>query len=116
MDVPQLFDLARDPLEMQNLAGKTETAHIEADLQQEVSKRWNLDDLNSTVLSSQKRRRWIQQQLSEGDRPAWDFQPFTDASKQFVRGGKQSSPTLVKGLARFPFVRPKSPDTPRDPS
>ena len=116
VDVPQLFDLARDPLEMQNLAGKTETAHIEADLQQEVSKRWNLDDLNSTVLSSQKRRRWIQQQLSEGDRPAWDFQPFTDASKQFVRGGKQSSPTLVKGLARFPFVRPKSPDTPRDPS
>ena len=116
VDVPQLFDLARDPLEMQTLAGKTETAHIEADLQQEVSKRWNLDDLNSTVLSSQKRRRWIQQQLSEGDRPAWDFQPFTDASKQFVRGGKQSSPTLVKGLARFPFVRPKSPDTPRDPS
>ena len=46
----------------------------------------------------------------------WDFQPFTDASKQFVRGGKSSSPTLVKGLARFPFVSPKLPDTPREPS
>jgi len=31
-----------------------------------------------------------------------------------VRGGGQSSPTMVKGLARFPYIAPKPPDRPRD--
>jgi choline-sulfatase len=113
-DPPQLFNLASDPLEMTNLAGLEDTRQIEAELHAEVDRRWKLDELNSNVLSSQKRRRWIQQQLSSGEREAWDFQPFTDASKQFVRGGNQSSPTQVKGRARYPYVSPKSPDTPRE--
>ena len=69
--------------------------------------------LNADVLSSQKRRRWIQDQLNSVDSKPWDYQPFTDAAKQFVRGGKNSSPTAVKGRARYPFVTPKAPDTPR---
>lgn len=116
VDPPQLFDLASDPLELQNLAGRVETKQIEAELQEEVNKRWKLDELNSAVLSSQKRRRWIQQQLSSVERAGWDFQPFTDASKQYVRSGKQSSPTEVKGRARYPYVSPKLPDTPREPT
>jgi choline-sulfatase len=116
VDPPQLFDLASDPLELHNLAGREETKQIEAELHDEVSKRWKLDELNSNVLSSQKRRRWIQPLLSSVERNTWDFQPFTDASKQYVRSGKQSSPTQVKGRARYPYVSPKLPDTPRDPT
>ena len=46
-----------------------------------------------------------------GAAPMWDFQPFQDASKQYLRSG--NSPTHVKGLARSPFVSPKRPDHPR---
>ncbi len=116
VDAPQLFDLANDPLELHNLAGSAQVNHIETDLQAEVNKRWNLNDMNADVLSSQKRRRWIQDQLNSVEGKSWDFQPFTDASKQFVRGGKNSSPTAVKGRARYPFVSPKAPDTPRESS
>ena len=116
VDPPQLFDLATDPLELRNLAGSAKLEQIQAALQTEVDKRWNLDGINSDVLGSQKRRRWIQNQLNSVESKPWDFQPFTDASKQFVRGGKNSSPTAVKGRARFPFVSPKSADTPREPT
>lgn len=116
VDPPQLFDLAGDPLELHNLAGRAEVKQIQAALQGEVNKRWKLDEINADVLSSQKRRLWIQDQLNSVESKSWDFQPFADASKQFVRGGKNSSPTAVKGRARFPFVSPKVPDTPREPT
>jgi choline-sulfatase len=116
VDPPQLFNLAQDPLELHNLAGSDSVQAIEKDLLAEVSQRWDLEALNLAVLSSQKRRHWVQAQMSTGDAKPWDFQPFTDASKQYVRGGKQSSPTMVKGLARLPFVSPKAPDTPREPT
>jgi choline-sulfatase len=115
-DSPQLFDLGTDPLELTNLAGRAEVSAIQIDLENEVSKRWNLKQINTDVLGSQKRRRWVQDQLNSVESKPWDFQPFTDASKQFVRGGKNSSPTAVKGRARFPFVSPKAPDTPRQTS
>jgi choline-sulfatase len=114
VDPPQLFDLATDPLELHNLAGSVEIKEIQNALESEVHKRWKLEAINADVLGSQKRRRWIQQQLNSVESKPWDFQPFSDASKQFVRGGKNSSPTAVKGRARLPFVSPKVPDTPRE--
>jgi choline-sulfatase len=114
VDPPQLFDLAADPQEMNNLAEQPAYAAVRAQLQAEVDARWNVEQLNTDVLRSQRRRRWIQDRFSSGDYPAWDYQPFSDASKLFVRGGGQSSPTMVKGLARFPFVPAKPPDSPRE--
>jgi choline-sulfatase len=115
-DDTQLFDLADDPLELNNLAGHPDMSVIQSDLEREVGQRWNLQQIHADVLGSQKRRRWVQDQLNSVESKPWDFQPFTDASKQFVRGGKNSSPTAVKGRARFPFVSPKAPDTPRQAS
>jgi choline-sulfatase len=112
-DPPQLFDLAADPLEMNNLAPRVEFDALRAGLQAEIDSRWDLERLNTDVRRSQKRRRWIQQQLASGEYPAWDHQPFVDASAQFVRGGGRSSPTMVKGLARFPYVEPKPAERPR---
>ena len=114
VDPPQLFDLVADPLELNNLAARADFAPVRAQLQADVDARWDVERLNDDVLRSQRRRRWIQDRLSSGDYPAWDYQPFVDASAQFVRGGGQSSPTMVKGLARFPYVAPKAPDCPRD--
>jgi choline-sulfatase len=113
-DPPQLFDLAADPLELNNLADRVDLAATRAQLQAEVDSRWDIERLGEDVLHSQRRRRWIQDRLASGDYPAWDYQPFFDASAQFVRGGGQSSPTMVKGLARFPYVPPKPADRPRE--
>ena len=114
VDPPQLFDLAADPLELNNLAQRAELAAVRTQLQADVASRWDVERLNDDVLRSQRRRRWVQDRLTSGDYPAWDYQPFVDASAQFVRGGGQSSPTMVKGLARFPYVAPKPTDRPRD--
>lgn len=111
----QLFDLQADPLEKKNLSGLPEFAEIEKSLQEEIAKRWDLHKLNKDVLESQRRRFWLQQRLLSAEYRPWDFQPHVDASAQYVRGGGSSSPTLVKGLARFPFLAPKQPDTPRAP-
>ncbi len=113
-DPPQMFDLAADPLELDNLAERSDLAATRAQLQAEVDSRWDIERLGDDVLDSQRRRRWIQDRLASGDYPAWDYQPFVDASAQFVRGGGQSSPTKVQGLARFPYVAPKPADRPRE--
>ena len=113
-DPPQMFDLAADPQELNNLAQRPDLAAVRSQLQAEVDARWNVERLRDNVLLSQRRRRWIQDQLASGDYPTWDYQPFVDASTQFVRGGSQSSPTMVKGLARFPYIAPKPADRPRD--
>ena len=74
-------------------------------------KRWDPVTLKADIIASQQRRHFLQKTMQAGAAPMWDFQPFQDASKQYLRSG--NSPTHVKGLARFPFVSPKPPDHPR---
>ena len=76
----------------------------------------NIETLGSSpiekdIIASQQRRHFVQRVLVKGNCKPWDFQPTFDASKQYLRTG--NSPTAVKGLARYPFVSPKKPDTPR---
>ena len=69
---------------------------------------------SSRSLESQRRRRFVQQVLLTGDRSPWDYQPATDASKQYVRSSITTSTTLTKGLARYPYMEPIPPDFPRE--
>lgn len=113
-DPPQLFNLDADPLELINLASRSEVQSIETELRDDAQHNWDLSRLHADVLASQHRRRWVQQQRLAGGHIGWDYQPYVDASHQFVRSGGQSSPTMVKGLARFPYVEPKPADDPRE--
>ena len=80
-------------------------------MKKEILKRWDPKKLKEDIIASQQRRHFIQRILMKGTTRPWDFQPKFDASKQYLRTG--NSPTAVKGLARYPFTKPKEPDNPR---
>jgi len=111
-DPDQLYDLSRDPDEIENLAGRPGYEEIEAALRVELRRVWDPEQLAADVRASQKRRHFLHKvRLAAGFRP-WDFQPFKDATQQYVRSG--GSPAAVKGRARYPAVAPTPVDTPRN--
>jgi choline-sulfatase len=52
----------------------------------EVARQWDLPRLQTQVLHSQRRRRFVYQALTTGQVTPWDFQPYEDASKRYYRG------------------------------
>jgi len=55
------------------------------------------------VCLSQRRRRLVDAALSKGKIHAWDFQPFHNASKQYIRNTMDLDD--LEARARFPSVR-----------
>ncbi len=104
-DPDQLYDVARDPGERSNLAALPKHAGQVAEFRAEVARRWDLPRLDAAVRGSQRRRRLIDAALTKGDVRAWDFQPFRDASKQYMRNSIDLD--ALEAMARFPpVVRP----------
>jgi choline-sulfatase len=110
-DPSMMYDLENDPHELNNLCEDPAYSDRAKVMEAEVLKRWDPVTLKADIIASQQRRHFLQKTMQAGAAPMWDFQPFQDASKQYLRSG--NSPTHVKGLARFPFVSPKRPDHPR---
>ena len=103
-DPDQLYDIARDPGERVNLAAAPEQAERVAALRAEVARRWRLDALDAEVRASQRRRRIVDAALNQGEPKSWDFQPFTDAAKSYVRNTIPLDD--LEAMARFPRVEP----------
>ena len=101
-DPDQLYDLGRDPGERHNLAVEAAQAQLVAAFRAEVAKRWDLATLDAEVRASQRRRRLVDAALSKGENRAWDFQPFRDASKQYMRNSMDLDD--LEATARFPGV------------
>ena len=104
-DPDQLFDLSHDPGERDNLADNPASAALVADFRAEVGKRWDLAELDARVRESQRRRRLIDAALSKGKIHPWDFQPFRDAARQYVRNSMDLDD--LERSARFPPVVPR---------
>jgi len=68
----------------------------------EVARRWDLAALDATVRESQRRRRLVDSALTRGAIRAWDFQPFRDASRQYMRNSMDLDD--LEAMARFPRV------------
>jgi choline-sulfatase len=102
VDSDQLFDLTRDPGERDNLTDNPSHANLVAEFRAEVGKRWNLAELDARVRKSQRRRRLVDAALNKGKIQAWDFQPFRDASRQYVRNSMDLDD--LEAMARFPPV------------
>jgi choline-sulfatase len=83
-DPDQLYDVGADPKELHNLIDRPEQAGRVAVLRQEVAARWNFDDIRTTVIASQRRRRFINRIIRE-QHVAWDYQPAMDAKNQYIR-------------------------------
>ncbi len=112
-DPGMLFDLDNDPKELNNLCGNSEYVSVEKDMLDDILNRWEPVAMKQEIIRSQQRRLFIQKVLLKGNRSPWDYQPYRDASQEFVRSAANTDTTMTKGLARFPYMEPVPPDTPR---
>jgi choline-sulfatase len=94
-DPPLLFDLERDPDELDNLAARSEGADLARSLQAEVGSRWDVAALHQAVLSSQRTRRLARDALSHGRRTPWEWNPALH------HGGYVSGEADLNQLERF---------------
>ena len=78
-----LFDLAADPLEVNDLAAVD--GDEVARLKSEIAATWDADDLRRQVLASQRRRRLVHAALVTGKVAPWDFEPRQDAASAYYR-------------------------------
>ncbi|WP_343958658.1 hypothetical protein [Yaniella flava] len=83
-DPDQLFDLAADPHELQNVAASAGYVNIVQQLRKEVDSRYDPEKLESDVLKSQELRRLVAYSLQQGKVRHWDFNP--DPEQRYVRG------------------------------
>jgi choline-sulfatase len=103
-DPDLLFDLSKDPQERANLAADPAHALTVSAFRAEVARRWRLDEIDAQVRASQRRRRVVADALATGEPTAWDFQPFRDASRSYVRNTMALDD--LEAMARFPRVSP----------
>jgi choline-sulfatase len=80
-DAEQLFDLANDPQELENLTGH----ELLEGFRREAAEYWDSDTLRATVIADQKRRRAVHAALRIGRYQGWDFNPARDASEEYTR-------------------------------
>ena len=105
-DPDQLYDLDADPEELSNLAEDAAQAGVVAAFRAEVARRWDLGALDRAVRESQRRRRLVAAALTTGTMKPWDFQPFRDATKQYIRNTMDLDD--LEAMARFPGAAPAS--------
>ena len=103
-DPDQLYDLARDPGERENLAAAPQQPALVAAFRAEIARRWKLDALDAEVRASQRRRRVVDAALNQGAPRSWDFQPFKDAAKSYMRNTIPLDE--LEAMSRFPRVEP----------
>jgi choline-sulfatase len=100
VDPDQLYDLAADPDELDNLASSARCATQVREFRAEIARRWNLPALHEAVLESQRRRHLVYRALRAGRHTPWDFQPRRDASRLYVRNDQELGE--LESTARFP--------------
>jgi choline-sulfatase len=99
-DPDQLYNVDEDPEELANLASDPGHGAVVAGFRAQVAERWDLARLHDAVLASQRRRRLVGQALDQGGRRPWDFQPWRDASRQYMRNTMKLDD--VEARARLP--------------
>jgi choline-sulfatase len=100
VDPDQLYDLAHDPDERENLAFDEAHAPTVGAFRAEVARRWDLARLHADVVASQQRRHLVDAALRCGRYTPWDFQPMRDASRLYVRNDQDLGD--LEAMARFP--------------
>ncbi|HEY4161760.1 MAG TPA: choline-sulfatase [Dongiaceae bacterium] len=89
-----LYDLQKDPRELDNLAQNP----LGESLLAEVKRRWDLEALREAVLTSQRRRHLLHTALTKGRIAPWDFEPRTDAAQAYYRNYSAAQPDPDRAL------------------
>ena len=96
-----MYDLAADPLELDNLIGRTEYAAIERDLREEVLRGWDPEAIYDACVQSQKERLFIHR--TTGGEPNYAYEYRSGDGERYVRN---DSAVGTKAKARYPYVEP----------
>ena len=88
-DDPMLFDLSTDPNEMNNLAADDRHRDTVESFTKQIRDRWNLSEVREDVIASQQARLFIQQVMDKKRTTSWDYQPYRDASDDYIRSHKE---------------------------
>ncbi|WP_457554176.1 sulfatase/phosphatase domain-containing protein [Desulfobacula sp.] len=99
-DPEQLYDLENDPDEINNLAGQKEYEKTRLTFHAHVMEKWDTKLLREKVVANQRRRRLVDRSLRKGKFNPWDFQPFEDASKKYMRSHLDLN--ILERKDRFP--------------
>jgi choline-sulfatase len=83
----QLYDLDKDPLELENRAGDPAFAEIERELSSLARSTWDIESLTKAIEASQRRRRFLIDALGTGKHNYWDYVPPADTGPRYVRRG-----------------------------
>jgi choline-sulfatase len=84
-DPAQLYDLANDARELDNLSGRPDVAEVERCFALEVAGRWDFARLSEEVIRSQRRRLFVFEALMTGRRTLWDYAPSSREVSRYVR-------------------------------
>ena len=99
-DPDQLYDLGDDPDELRNLAAAPDQQARCAQFRRQIETRISLERLHADVLASQRRRRFVNQSLTQGRLAAWDYTPPRDGSQEYIRNHMDLE--VMEAMARFP--------------
>ena len=102
-DPAQLYDLANDPQETTNVAEDPAYSVAAAAFAAEVAGRWDGEQMRAAIIATQKSRRKLHAAMEAGAGEAWDYNPPSDATKQYVRNHMDW--TVAAERYRFPPLK-----------
>ena len=100
LDPEQLFDLDKDPNELDNLIEKTDYKSITESFRDTMEATWNLDRFDQDVRESQAKRKVVYEALRKGGYYPWDFQPLKQASERYMRNHMDLN--ILEASQRYP--------------
>jgi choline-sulfatase len=81
----QLHDIDADPHEWRNLADDPAHAGVAREMRARALAGWDPAETDRLIRESQHRRAFLKEALFQGTYTPWDFQPFFDGARQYVR-------------------------------
>ena len=100
LDPEQLFDLDKDPHELDNLIEKTDYKSTVQSFRDIIESTWNLDRFDQDVRERQAKRKVVYEALRKGGYYPWDFQPLKQASERYMRNHMDLN--ILESSQRYP--------------